>query len=266
MQQEDVLLFDIGNSAMKIAFANQDRVLAAYSLPASLLACAGDIENLIMRICGLSGMELKAVKACIVSSVVPQQEIYLHEAISRQIGCPIFHVPRDLPVPLENRYKNPLELGSDRLIDAWAARTLYPEATSIVIADFGTAITIDCVSGQTFMGGLIFPGPAIASAALARNTAKLPEVDFNTGGGRLEPGRSTAACIQQGLIYGFAALAEGLCKKLKKDLPKPVKVLATGGFARTITRLCPIFDAQLPSLLFEGLRRLYFSERHNKFL
>lgn len=76
------------------------------------------------------------------------------------------------------------------------------------------------------------------------------------------PGRSTSVSIQHGLVFGFACMVEGLTQRLKKGLPGDCLVLATGGFAPSIARISPdVFDAVLPSLLLEGLRRLYY-ERH----
>ncbi len=79
------------------------------------------------------------------------------------------------------------------------------------------------------------------------------------------PGRDTSTSIQHGLVFGFVSVTEGLCNRLKRQLSGPVKVLATGGFANSIARISPIFDAVLPALLLEGLRRLYFEDKQDQF-
>ena len=95
--------------------------------------------------------------------------------MARYLDRPLYCAPDDLPIPLENRYERPSEVGADRLVGAFAARRLCPDAASLLVVDFGTAVTFDCVSGQAYLGGLIFPGPATALAALSREAAKLPE-------------------------------------------------------------------------------------------
>ena len=111
------------------------------------------------------------------------------------------------------------------------------------------------------MGGLIFPGPRTALSALSREAAKLPRVNLDVRADEPTPGRNTTTSIQHGLVFGFACMVEGLTQRLKRQLPGPVKVLGTGGFAASIARVSPVFDHVLPTLLLEGLRRLYYEER-----
>ncbi len=110
------------------------------------------------------------------------------------------------------------------------------------------------MSGQTYLGGLIFPGPATALAALSREAAKLPRVNLDISAREPAPGRDTATSIQHGLVFGFVCMVEGLSQRLRRQMPDPVRVLATGGFATSIARVSPVFDEVLPALLLEGLR------------
>ena len=163
-------------------------------------------------------------------------------------------------MPLENRYERPAEVGADRLVGAYAARRMYPEIPSLLVVDFGTAVTIDCVSGDAYMGGLIFPGPRTALTALSREAAKLPRVNLDVRADEPTPGRNTTTSIQHGLVFGFACMVEGLTQRLKRQMSGPVKVLGTGGFAASIARVSPVFDQVLPMLLLDGLRRLHYEE------
>ena len=200
--------------------------------------------------------------ACVASSVVPGFDPLLREAVQRYLGCPLWMVPQDMPIPLQNHYERPQEVGADRLVGAYEARRLHPGPESLIVVDFGTAVTFDCISGNAYLGGLIFPGPRTAISALARETAQLPRVNLDVDALEPAPGRSTSVSIQHGLVFGFACMVEGLTQRLKKGLPGDCLVLATGGFAPSIARISPdVFDAVLPSLLLEGLRRLYY-ERH----
>lgn len=259
--EPELLLCDIGNTTIKTGFANKKRTVTSYNLPVGKEETSDSIGLAIRNILGHAGIDSSAIKACIVSSVVPALDVLLKEAVARYLGAPIFFVPADLPVPLENRYARPEEVGSDRLVGAYSARRIYPDAPGLIVVDFGTAVTFDCVMEHTYMGGLIFPGPQTCVTALARATARLPNVGLDIRPCDPAPGRDTVTSIQHGLLFGFASLAEGLCGRLKRQLPRPVKIIATGGFAASIGRISPVFDAVLPTLLLDGLRRLYYEEK-----
>lgn len=259
--QPELLLFDIGNTSIKIGLAHERQVSTSYTLRTDVGQTADNLGLSLITLLGHAGIAPQSLKACVASSVVPGFDPLLREAVSRYVGCPLLCVGMDLPVPLENRYERPGEVGADRLVGAYAARRQCPEAPGLLVVDFGTAVTIDCVNGDAYMGGLIFPGPRTALSALSREAAKLPRVNLDVRADEPMPGRNTTTSIQHGLVFGFACMVEGLTQRLKRQLPGPVKVLGTGGFAASIARVSPVFDHVLPTLLLEGLRRLYYEER-----
>lgn len=261
--QPELLLFDIGNTSIKVGLANKCRVLTSYTLPANAGHTPDSLGLTLLALLQHAGTEAANLTACVASSVVPGFDPLLREAVARYLDCPLYCAPDDLPIPLENRYERPSEVGADRLVGAFAARRLCPDAASLLVVDFGTAVTFDCVSGQTYLGGLIFPGPATALAALSREAAKLPRVNLDISAREPAPGRNTATSIQHGLVFGFVCMVEGLSQRLRRQMPDPVRVLATGGFATSIARVSPVFDEVLPALLLEGLRRLYYETREN---
>lgn len=259
--EPELLLCDIGNTSMKIGLSDGKKVITSYGLPVNGGETADSLGLRLLAICGHAGIGAGAIRTCVASSVVPRMDPILREAVARYCGGETLFVPRDLPIPLENRYERPEEVGSDRLVGAYAARKLFAEIPSIIVVDFGTAVTFDCVQGQAYLGGLIFPGPATAAEALASHTARLPHVSLDTRAAEPVPGLDTATSIQHGLVFGFVSVTEGLCARLKRRLAPPVKVVATGGFAAAISSLSPIIDAVLPALLLEGLRWLYHEEK-----
>ena len=259
----EVLLFDIGNTSIKIGLADREKVLASYTLCTDTRQTADNLGLTLLTLLGHAGVSAGQIAACAASSVSPAFEPLLRDAVERYLGCPLYRVGRDLEVPLQNCYERPEEVGEDRLVGAYAARRLHPQTPSLLVVDFGTAMTIDCVRGDAYMGGLIFPGPATALAALSREAAKLPRVNLDIRAQEPVPGRETTTSIQHGLVFGFACMVEGLSRRLKRQMPGPAKVLATGGFAASIARVSPVFDQVLPALLLEGLRRLYYEERDN---
>lgn len=189
----------------------------------------------------------------VVSSVVPPTSALLKPACRRFFDHDPKFVPGDIPLPLENRYERPGEVGADRLVTAYAARRLSA-AEHIIVADFGTATTFDVVSGNAYMGGLICPGVLSSAGALASRTAKLPQITLELTDQAIHPGRSTADSLNQGFIFGFASMAEGIVARLKATLPGEVSTMAVGGFAEKVAAVCDCFDEVRPDVLLEGLR------------
>lgn len=264
LMQPELLLFDIGNTSIKIGLANERHVLTSYTLRTDAGQTADGLGLMLLSVLRHAGVELPLLKACVASSVVPGFDPLLREAVARYVDRPLYCAGGDLPIPLENRYERPAEVGADRLVGAFAARRLCPEVPSLVVVDFGTAVTFDCVSGEAYLGGLIFPGPLTALAALSREAAKLPRVNLDIRAQEPSPGRDTVTSIQHGLVFGFVCMVEGLTQRLRRQLQGPTKVLATGGFAPAIARVSSVFDQVLPALLLEGLRRLYYEGRDDR--
>ena len=256
-----VLYFDIGNTNTKIGVGFGDAPLVSYVVPSSKRQTADQFGLLLLDILRHTGLEAGAVEACVASSVVPGVGRLIRSACSRFLGLPLLFAPDDLPIPLENLYARPHEVGADRLVGAYAARRLFPEAASIISVDFGTATTFDCVEGNAYLGGLICPGVLSSAAALATDTAKLPRVSLVVEDSRPVPGRSTVTSLNHGFVFGFAAMTEGLTARLGEDLQHPVTVVGTGGFAAALAEVANCFHAVRPDLLLEGLRLLYSDSR-----
>lgn len=265
-----VLVLDIGNTTIKVGVADALAVRATYALPTLAGQTPDSLGLTLVQLLAHAGVPVGEVAACVCSSVVPGMTLLVREACARFVQSVFLRVPDDIPVPLENRYTRPAEVGADRLVGAFAARRLFPlppvggavpdagaGAPSLIVVDFGTATTFDCVSGNAYLGGLIFPGVYTAARALSSNTAQLPRVDLEVRHAEPQPGRDTASSIRDGIVFGYACMVEGLAARLARQLPPPVKVLATGGFARDLNRITQCFDHVLPDLLLDGLRQLY---------
>jgi type III pantothenate kinase len=255
------LLFDVGNTNIKFCPATSEALGASFALPSAESEC-GDLIGLHLDVL-LRRQQITPdrIEACIASSVVPALTLPLRHACRRFLDRDLLLAPEDLPIPLENRYASPSEVGADRLVGAFAARRLLPSAPSIISVDYGTATTFDCVSGNAYLGGLICPGVLSSATALASRTAKLPHIGLDVDDIRPEVGRSTVMSINHGFVFGFAAMTEGLCRRLAEPLAGPVSVIATGGFAGSLAKVVRCFDALRPDLLLEGLRLLYYESK-----
>jgi type III pantothenate kinase len=252
-----ILYCDIGNTNTKIGVAVGQAETVSYVMPTRDHATADLLGFALLDILKHMGLGPEDVAGAIASSVVPPMAQMLRRACARFLGQTLLFAPEDVPIPLENRYARPHEVGADRLVGAYAARRLFPDAPSIISVDFGTATTFDCVEGDAYLGGLICPGVFSSVSALSSNTAKLPSISLEVRESEPAPGRSTATSLNHGFVFGFACMAEGLTARLAKNMRGPVMVVGTGGFAKALAQVADCFDAVRPDLLLDGLRLLY---------
>lgn len=257
------LLVDIGNTSMKLGVADAETVFASYTLPTEGAQSGDGLGFQIMRVLEHAGGPFRGkdarLAACLASSVVPRMDPLVRHACERYLGLAPLFVHQDLPVPLENRYERPSEVGADRLVAAYGARRLFPESRSVVSVDYGTATTFDCVTGRSYLGGLICPGIMSSLGALATRTAQLPKIALGTQADAPIVCRNTATSLSHGFLFGFAAMTEGLCARLRATLQGPTAFVATGGFAADVARVTSCFDLVRPDLILEGLRLLWQS-------
>ncbi|MFP4213748.1 MAG: type III pantothenate kinase [Desulfohalobiaceae bacterium] len=251
-----LLLLDVGNTNIKVGVAWGGTLQSSLVLPTRLEFTSDTLGLQIWQVCSFLGLEPCNCRAWVISSVVPQLDPLLLQAGQRFCGAEVFFVPRDIPLPLKNRYSRPEEVGADRLVTAFAARQLHAEP-GLIVVDFGTATTLECIQDQDYLGGLICPGVLSSLGALGGNTAKLPRIGLQLDSQDLQIGISTATSMNQGFIFGFASLVEGLCRELQSKLQGEVRVVGTGGFAAKIQPVCPSLQEVRADLLLQGLLQAY---------
>jgi type III pantothenate kinase len=252
-----VLYFDIGNTNTKIGIGTKEKIDFSFVLPSDERRTADDFGLSLLAMLTHTGIDPADVQGSIASSVAPGISSTVAAACQRFLCCQTLFAPEDVPIPLENHYSRPHEVGADRLVGAYAARRLFPEESSLITVDYGTATTFDCVEDNAYLGGLICPGLLSAAAALSSGTAKLQRISLHVEDELPVLGRSTSSSMNNGFVFGFAAMTEGLCARLAENMSKRPYVIGTGGFAAALSRVTRRFDAVLPDLLLEGLRLLY---------
>jgi len=256
-----ILAVDIGNTNTSIGIFRGRRLVRAFAV-----ATEGWRRGRGPRLRGARGAD-----PAIICSVVPWATPRVSKAL-RSLGCRwVRVVGRDVRVPLKNRYRYPRQVGQDRLVGAYAALMAFKR--DCIVCDFGTAITIDIVKAVKrqhlrttnderrttepqgeYLGGVIAPGLEISLDALASRTALLPKVALREPPGLL--GRDTANSIRSGILYGSAALCDGLVTQLKRKYAPQAVVVATGGASSLISRYIRTIDHLRPHLVLEGLSRL----------
>jgi type III pantothenate kinase len=174
--------------------------------------------------------------------------------VRRLTGKTFLVVGSGLKTGLNIRTENPDKLGSDLVVDAVAAAAKYPKPT--VIFDMGTATTLSVLDKQgRYIGGMIVPGMRVSVDALSAQAAQLPYINLDTPNEVI--GKNTVDCMQAGVVYGHAAMLDGLIDRVEDALGSPVTAVITGGLSRIVVPHCRrdiIYDE---NLLLDGLMILY---------
>ncbi|MFH1367734.1 MAG: type III pantothenate kinase [Elusimicrobiota bacterium] len=204
------------------------------------------------------GLDAKDVDAVAIASVVPDLDGSFKQMVRKYFKSKAFFATYDKKMPVKVHYGDISEMGADRLANAAAAYRMYKKA--VIVIDFGTATTFDCINAKgEYIGGVIAPGPRIAAEALAKKTAKLPMVDI------VKParviGRSTIACIQSGVYFGYVGLIREILKLVKRDMRGNPVVVATGGLSGTIIKEIKEIKREIPELTLEGIRIIWDNNR-----
>ena len=194
-----------------------------------------------------------AVRRVGICSVVPQLDYSLRSACIKYFSVEPFFLQAGVKTGLNIKYRNPVDVGADRIANAIAATHQFP-GEPLIIIDFGTATTFCVIDAQKgYLGGAILPGLRLSMDALSNNTAKLPAVDLV----RVDDviGRSTIESIQSGLYFGALGAAREIVQRIKQRLfpSQNVLVLATGGFAPLFERQ-GLYDHVLSDLVLQGVR------------
>jgi type III pantothenate kinase len=242
-----LLTVDIGNTNISFGIFRGRRPVKRFNLPSKSYSL-----KKLKRLLGKSGIE-----SSIISSVVPKLTRILKKDLKRILPRRPLIIGKDIKVPLVNRYRNPAQVGQDRLVNAYAGITLY--GSPLIVIDFGTAVTFDMISkNKEYLGGMILPGLEISLTALSEKTALLPKIKLNKPKEFI--GRDTKNSMLSGIVYGFAALTDALIKRIKENIGKQAKVIGTGGNINLIVTFCQSFDRIDNALTLKGLHLIYNRE------
>jgi type III pantothenate kinase len=250
-----ILVFDIGNTNVSVAVYSGGRAGAAgvplshWKLRRPGRAGARWWKELAVLVCAEAGTAPGALSGCAVSSVVPSVSRILPPVLKRLTGRAPLVVKGSLPLGVSFAYDDPGLLGPDRVCAMLAAVARY--GAPVIVADCGTAITVDAVArGKRHLGGMIAPGIAMSARALGTSTAALPSAEWSVPDG--PAGTDTIAAIRAGTWYGaVGVLREGI-GRLKALAGGRAFVVGTGGDASALMRGTGLFDAVEPDLVLEG--------------
>jgi type III pantothenate kinase len=190
-----------------------------------------------------------------MGSVVPPLTPIMRSMAQRYFECDPLVVNPATNAGMPILYKNPEEVGADRIANSIAAYEAYGRAQKIplIIADLGTATTFDAVTANgEYLGGVICPGPQIAAEALFQRAARLPRVDVRKPHAVI--GQTTVGAIESGLFYGYLGMVESIVRRMTDALGGRASCVATGGLAPLIVPESDLFIATDPDITLDGLR------------
>jgi type III pantothenate kinase len=246
------LCLDVGNSHIYGGVYESDDALLTFR-KSSKMGASSDEYGLffrsVLRENDLNPNDVSSIGLC---SVVPEVIYTLSAACQKYFSTRPFILQAGVKTGLKILYRNPLEVGADRIANAIAAIEMFP-GENLVVVDLGTATTLCAINkDRSYLGGVILPGLKMSMQALESGTSKLGSVEISSVETCL--GRTTATSIQSGLFFGHMGALQEILQRIQAEEfdGKQPRVVATGGFA-TLFEGTGLFDHVVPDLVLRGL-------------
>lgn len=250
-----LFVIDVGNTQIAAGIIENEEIKYSWRIRTEKNRTADELGIVFYNFIEHANIDISDIMGIAISNVVPPLTITLSRMSKKYFHQEPFFVGPGIKTGMPILYDNPKEVGADRIVNAVAAYHKYQKP--LVIVDFGTATTFDCVSSKgEYLGGVIIPGIEISLEALSERTAKLPKIEL------VKPdrviGKNTVSAIQSGIIFGYAGMVDAICEKIKDEMNvKGIKFLATGGLANVISKETKHIKIVEENLTLEGLRILY---------
>jgi type III pantothenate kinase len=260
-----LLAIDVGNSNIVLGVFAGATLVESWRLQTLRERTSDELGLLVDGLFAHSHIDRDQIRGVILGSVVPPLTGTIRQMVERYFGVKALVIEPDLNAGMPILYKNPAEVGADRIVNAVAAYekfggTSHGRARPMIVVDFGTATTLDAVSAKgEYLGGAICPGVQISADALFQRAARLPRIDV-----RKPPsvvGQTTVGAMESGLFYGYVGMVEGLVRRMAEELGGDVICVATGGLADVIAPETSVIQHVDPDLTLHGLRIVW--ERNN---
>ncbi len=252
-----LLAIDAGNTNVVFALVTKDMVVARWRIATDARRTADEYAVWLHQLMGLGGHDPKAIVAVAIATVVPRALHNLTVLSEKYFGhTPLIAGRPPLAWGIHLDVVEPATVGADRVVNAIAAHTLH--GGDLIVIDFGTATTFDVIDySGAYKGGIIAPGINLSLDALVSAAAKLPRIAIEAPASKSVIGRTTEDQMVIGIYWGYIALIEGLVLRMKAEVGRPVKVVATGGLATLFEQNSSVFDALEPDLTIRGLAILW---------
>ncbi len=249
-----LLAIDIGNTNITLGIFKGNRIIRKFNIPTQEV-----IHSRRGRLNVPYGKLIRIFREykiddAVICSVVPKSRAVLEKDLNKLLRKRPIIIGKDILVPIKNLYRQPKQVGQDRLVNAYAAVLLF--GAPLIVVDFGTAITFDVISkNREYLGGMILPGLQVSLDALGEKTALLPKVKLSSPKEFIA--RDTKNSMLSGIVYGFAALTDELIKRIRDRIEENATVIGTGGNIGLIGKYCNSIAKTDVNLTLKGLSLIY---------
>ncbi len=252
----NIIAIDIGNTNIHIGLFLNDEEQFFESIPGgSRTKLTNCLKSAWKQISAIEGStEDRRNGVIVVSSVKPAWTKVIKEIAEANFDEEIHIIGKDIPLPMQLWVDEPDKVGTDRVISAAAAFDVVQDA--VVVADFGTAVTIDLVDHNgIFLGGVICPGFEISAKALRDYTAQLPNIKITKP--KIPYGKNTVDAINCGLYYSIVGALQEVIRRYAEEFGKWPQTVITGSGAKVIAADCEFIDNYVPNLVVKGIVLAY---------
>lgn len=255
-----ILAIDIGNTNIVIGCierkGKRDKILFEARLATDHIKTSDQYSIELMNVLQLYKVDTETIEGTIISSVVPPVYNAIRSATIKVTGKRPLVVGPGVKTGLNIRMDNPSQVGADLIVAAVAA--IHEYEAPMIIVDMGTAITMSVIGeGNTFLGGSIFPGVRVSMEALTSRAAQLPGINFDKP--KKVIGKNTVDSMRSGIMYGTAAMIDGMVARMEEEYGQSFDLIATGGMSQYIIPLCKRELRYDKNLLLKGLAILYYN-------
>ncbi|QYU66336.1 type III pantothenate kinase [Leptolyngbya sp. 15MV] len=248
-----LLAVDVGNTNVVFALFQGREIKARWRIATDPRRTGDEYAVWLLQLLAIEGFDRSAIKQIIVGSVVPRAVHNLTVLGEKYFGLtPLIAGEGAVEWGIAVDVDEPRSLGADRALNAIAAHAKYEG--DLIVVDFGTATTFDAVDfNGAYKGGIIAPGINLSLDALVGNTAKLPRIAIRAPESDSVVGRNTEDQMLIGVYWGYVAMMEGLIARMRAEIGRPARVVATGGLAILFDEHTALFDAVDSDLTLDGL-------------
>ncbi len=248
-----LLVADVGNTNVVFALCKDGEIVTRWRIATDPRRTGDEYAVWLLQLMTIEGFRREDVAAIIFASVVPRADHNLSVLAQKYFGItPMIAGKGPAQWGFDIDVDQPTSLGADRALNCLAAHAKY--AGDLIVVDFGTATKFEAVDfNGAYKGGIIAPGINLSLDALVGKTAKLPRIAIRTPDTRNVIGRNTEDQMLIGVFWGYVAMMEGLIQRMRAEIGRPAKVVATGGLAILFDRSTDIFDVVDDDLTIQGL-------------
>lgn len=249
-----VLTIDIGNTNITVGGFDGETLEFVVRLATVSTKTADEYAVLLLNVLSMHSVEKTQIKGAIISSVVPPLNAAMNRAVESIYGVKPLNVGPGIKTGINIHCDTPSSVGADLICACVAAHHIYGSPSLIV--DMGTATKMMVVNAKgAFIGVSIIPGVRMGMQALAMGTAQLPQVSLDAPVSVVA--KNTVDCVKSGVIYGNAALVDGMIDRINGEVGEELPVYATGGLSSIIVPHCSHKITLDEQLVLKGLNILY---------